>query len=156
MTTIESRPEPPRAKPRAPRGARVAGYLVAVAINVAFIWLVNVAPGWRWLPLLSDDFSRVVGLVTLSLVVSVLVNLVYIAIDPRWMRRLGDALTAAVAFVVMLRLLQVFPFDFDPPWAWLQTPCRVLLILGCVGAAIGVIANLAMAARDLATGTERG
>jgi hypothetical protein len=154
MTTIASRRQPRQAKPRAPRRARVLGYLVAVAINVAFIWLVNVAPGWRWLPFLTGDFSRVVGLVTLSFVISAAVNLVYVALDPLWMKRLGDALTTAVGFVVMLQLFQIFPFDFGAQWAGWETPFRVLLGLGCLGAAIGVLANLAMLARNLATRTE--
>jgi hypothetical protein len=155
MTILESRPEPPQTKPRPPRGARTLGYLVAVAINVVFIWLVNVAPGWRWLPMLSEDFSRVVGLVTLSLVISGVVNLVYVALDPVWMKRLGDAVTTAVAVVVLFQLFRVFPFDFGPQWAWWETPFRVVLAVGCAGAVIGVIANLAMLARSLTTGIGR-
>jgi hypothetical protein len=152
MTTTELRPSPPRAKPRPPRGARVVGYLIAAAINVALLWFVIVTPGWRWLPFLTEDFSRVVGLVSLSFVIAVLINLVYVAVDPVWMKRLGDAITTAVGFVVMLLLLQVFPFDFGSQWAWVHTALRVFLILGCVGAAIGVIANLGMLVRDVANG----
>ena len=156
MTTIGARPAPRQAKQRPPRPARVVGYLVSAALNGAFIWLVNVAPGWRWLPFLSDDFARVVGLVTLSFVLGVAVNLVYAAVDPLWVKRLGDAVTTAVAFVVMLRLFQIFPFDFGAQWAAWETPFRVLLGLGCVGAAIGVIANLALLVRDLATAVDGG
>jgi hypothetical protein len=126
------------------------GYVIAAGINVAFLWFVTVAPGWRWLPFLTEDFSRVVGLVTLSFVISIAVNLDYIGLDPRWVKRLGDALTTAVAFVVLLQLARVFPFDFGPQWAGWEAPFRVLLGLGCVGAAIGVIANLVMLVREIA------
>jgi hypothetical protein len=153
MTTIASPPEPRQKQPRAPRGARMVGYLLAIAINAAFIWFVNVAPGWRWLPFLSEDFSRVAGLVTLSFVISVLVNLVYLGLDPPWLKRLGDALTAAVAVVVMYQLFRIFPFDFGQQWAGWETPVRVLLGLGSAGAAIAVIANLGMLVREVATRT---
>jgi hypothetical protein len=154
MTTVAERPELRQSKPRPPRSARVVGYLVAAAINLAFIWFVNVAPGWRWLPFLDESFSRVVGLVTVSFMISVAVNLVYVAVDPLWMKRLGDALTSAVAVVVTFRLFMVFPFDFGAQWAWWEGTFRILLGLGCVGAAIGVIANLALLVAQLASWDE--
>ena len=153
MTTIESRPQRQQAKPPS-RRARVFGYLVAVTINVALIWLLNVAPGWRWLPFLSDDFTRVLGVVTLSLVVSVAVNLLYIGFDPPWMKRLGDTLTLAVWLVVTLQVLLVFPFDFGQ-WAGWETPFRALVVVGCLGAAIGVVANIVLLAREVVTGIQR-
>jgi hypothetical protein len=154
MTTVAARPEHGQTKPRPPRSARVVGYLVAAAINLAFIWFVNVAPGWRWVPFLDEDFSRVLGLVTVSFVISVVINLVYVAVDPLWMKRLGDALTSAVAVVVTFQLFMVFPFDFGTQWAWWEGLFRILLGLGCVGAAIGVIANLAMLVGQLASWAE--
>jgi hypothetical protein len=152
MTTTQTRPAPPAPKVRPPRSARVAGYLIAAAINAGVLWLVIVAPGWRWLPFLTEDFSRVLGLVALSFVLGVVANVVYVAVDPTWMKRLGDALTTAVGVVVMLQLLRVFPFDFGTQWGWVHTPLRILLVLGCVGASIGVVVNLAQLVGDLATG----
>jgi hypothetical protein len=154
MTISEFRAGPSPAKRRAPRGARVLGYLVAAAINVAFIGFLNIWPGWRWLPFLTEDFSRVVGLVSLSLAISLLINLVYLAVDPLWMKRLGDALTAAVAVAVLFQLFQVFPVDFGVGWGWLHTPFRILLAVGCVGAAIGAVANLAELGKGLVAGSD--
>lgn len=151
MAAIASRPEPRQAKPRPPRGARVLGYLVAAGVSVALIWLVNVAPGWRWLPFLSDDFARVVGWVTLAFVVNAVVNLVHVGFDPVWARRLGEAVTAAVGCVVTLQLLIVFPFDVGAGWA---TLLRVVLVLGVLGTGIGAIANLATALRHLVAAPE--
>jgi hypothetical protein len=154
MTTTELRTASSPARRRAPRGARVVGYLVAAAINAAFIWFLNVSPGWRWVAFLTEDFSRVVGVVSLSLMISLLINLVYLAVDPLWIKRLGDAVTAAVAVVVMLQLFQVFPFDFGSGWDWAHTVLRVFLAFGCIGAAIGVLANLAEMAKSLAAAVD--
>lgn len=154
MATSGPRSQSRQRKQRAPRGTRVVGYVVAAVVNVAFIWLVKVAPGWRWLPILSDDFSQVVGLLTFSFVVSVVVNLVYVAFDPPWMKHLGEALTASIAAVVMLQVVVVFPFDLGSQWAGWETPLRVLMGVGCAVLAIAAVANLALLARDVLTGTE--
>ncbi len=68
-------------------------------------------PGWNVVPFLTDDVVRVVGHVNVSLVVGVVSNLVDVAADPSWARRLGDAITAGFALVVLLQLVTVFPFD---------------------------------------------
>jgi hypothetical protein len=133
---------------RAPRGARVFGYLLALAINTALLWVVNVTPGWRWLPVLTEDFRQVVGLVTLSLLAGVAVNLWYLVSDPVWAKQLGDALTGAVAFLVMLQLIRVFPFALGT-WAGWEPALWVFLWLGCIGSAFGVVAQLASLVRSL-------
>jgi hypothetical protein len=130
---------------------RRVGYVVGAAVNALLVWLVNVEPGWRWLPFLREDFTAVLGWVNVSLAVGVMVNLVYVAADPLWLKRLGDAVTAAFAFMVLLRLTTAFPFDLGG-WAGWETSLRVLLVLGCVGTAIGVVASLAETIRELARG----
>jgi hypothetical protein len=128
---------------RAPRGARRAGYLFGAAINLALIWLVNVEPGWQWLTFLTDDFARVVGLVTASLLVGAAPDLVYIAYDPAWVKRLGDAITAAFACVILARLWAIFPFDLGTWSGGWETALRIALGFLAVVTGIAVVANLA-------------
>jgi hypothetical protein len=144
---------PSRAKRRPPVGARRVGYLLGAAINVALIWLVVVSPGWEVVPFLTDGFAAIVGLVVASLAAGLLVNLVYVVADPLWLKRLGDAVTAAFAFAVLWRLVTDFPFAFSAGWAGWETPFRVLLGLACFGTGVAVIANLAEMVRFLAQGT---
>lgn len=136
----KSRPQPEARRPS--RGARQFGYLLAVAINLAVLWLVNVAPGWRSLAFLNDDFATVLGLLNLSLVVGVAVNFIYAVTDGSWIKRLGDAASAAFSLMVLLRLVLVFPFVFRQPWAWAEPASRVLLWLAMVGTAIAIVVNL--------------
>lgn len=105
-----------RTRPRPPRSMRMAGYIIGALVNSAFIWLLNVSPGWRWVPFLSDDFAGVVGVMTLSFALGVVANLVYVALDPPWLRRLGDAVTAAAGLAVLLQLVRIFPFIAPFPW----------------------------------------
>jgi hypothetical protein len=136
----------PQTRKRPSPAARRFGYLLAAGVNVLLLWLLLVEPGWRWLGVLTEDFTAVLGWVTLSLVVGVAVNLALIAFDPPWARRLGDALTAAVATLAMVRLWAVFPFGLET-WSGWEPALRVLLGLACIGTAIGAVANVAEAIR---------
>ncbi|MDH4354249.1 MAG: hypothetical protein OEW41_09740, partial [Actinomycetota bacterium] len=92
------------------------------------------------------------GLVNASLWISVAVNVAYLAFDPRWFKALGDALTAAVSFVVTWAILVVFPFDFGThafDWAALT---RIVLVVALVGSLVAVVVNLVTSARTLARG----
>ncbi len=135
------------APPRPSRSVRRTGYVLAIAINLVLLWLVNVRPGWRALPVLTEDFVRVVWLVTVSLVVGVAVNLLYLAADPRWLKHLGEAVTAAIACAVLALLWSEFPFAFAPRWAGWETPVRILIGIAAVATAIAVVANLASLVR---------
>lgn len=140
---------PARSTRRPSRDVRRVGYALSAGINLALLWVVNVTPGWGVVPFLTDDFARVVGVVNVSLLVGVVANLAYVAADPSWLRRLGDAITAAFALVVLLQLVTVFPFDLGTGWSGWVTVLRAGLALACVGTAIGVLANLVQFVRAL-------
>ena len=120
-------------------GARRFGYVVAVLVNAAMLYAVNRWPGWEVLPFLTADLVLVLGLVNASIVVNLAANLVYLVRDPRWLRALGDLLTTAVGLVALVRMWQVFPFDFSGDWDGWTLVVRLLLGLGIVGSAIGLV-----------------
>ncbi|HEY5184175.1 MAG TPA: hypothetical protein VIM19_04535 [Actinomycetes bacterium] len=128
--------------------ARRFGYLVAAAVNLLLLFLVLVWPGWAALSFLTEEFTRVVGLLSASLVVGAVANLMYVVADPPWVRSLGQLVVSAFSLAVTVRLLQVFPFDFsgwsfDPSWL-----VRLLLWLGVVGTAIGIVTEMVRLVRD--------
>lgn len=129
-------------------GSRRAGYVVAVAINAAMLWLIHVWPGWDALPFLSADFDTVLWLVDLSLAVTIAANLVYLARDPRWLTAAGAIVTTAVGLVAVVRMVQVFPFDLGESGVW-PVVFRVLLWVALVGSVIGIVANLVTLVRAL-------
>lgn len=121
---------------------RRVGYAVAVAINAALLYVVNVWPGWQALPFLTEDTGQVLALVDLSLVVGVVANVVYLTYDAPWWKSLGDVVTTGVGMAVLVWVWQVFPFDFDGAsfnWALLV---RVVLVVALVGATIGIVAQV--------------
>ncbi|HEX6485922.1 MAG TPA: hypothetical protein VF012_04380 [Nocardioidaceae bacterium] len=138
---------PKTRKPPSP-AARRTGYVFSILINAALLFGINVWPGWDILPFLSDDFTKVVGLVNVSLWVSLAVQVVYLFHDAKPVKPLLDVVTLAVSIVVGIRMWQVFPFDFgDQTFDW-ELLFRILLGVGIVGMGIAIIVNLVSAFRD--------
>jgi hypothetical protein len=138
------------ARKRPTVAARRSGYLVAGLVNAAVLYATNAWPGWEEVPFLTDDTRSVLPLVNASIIVGLVANLLYLISDPRWLKALGDILTTAVGVVAMVRIWQIFPFDFgDSSFDWTLL-VHTALAVGIVGSAIGVIVgfvSLAKAAR---------
>lgn len=130
-------------------GTRV-GYAAAAVVNAIMLYAVNVWPGWQVLPFLTDETPQVLGWVNASLVLGVVANLVYLARDPVWLKSLGDVVTTGFGLVVLVRIWQIFPFEFDTGFDW-SPIFRVLLVLAMVGSAIGMVVGVVRFARAVAT-----
>ena len=140
------------ASPRRPSvAARRSGYIVAAAVNGLVLYLVNRRPGWEALPFLTQDMTKVLGLVNASILAGIVTNLVYLFADPPRLRSLGDLVTTGIGLAAMVRIWQVWPISFDGrgfPW---DTVFRWLVAIGIVGSAIGIVAALV----TLVRGTHR-
>ena len=145
MTRTETKPRPAIA-------ARRVGYVVAVLVNVALAYLINVQPGWEDMSFLTEDTSKVLWVVNLSLAASVVANLIYMLHDDRRVKALGDIVTTAVGLVAAARIWQSFPFDFSDfavDWSYVV---RGLLIVAIVGSVIGLTVQLGTVLRGLRIG----
>jgi hypothetical protein len=130
--------------------ARRFGYAVAVLVGAALLYLINVWPGWQVLPFLTEDTRQLLGIVNLSLIVGIIVNLVNLLFDATWFKALGDLITLGIGMAVLVQIWQVFPFDFGGSsfdWALLV---RWVLVLAMVGTAIGIIVQVIILIRTLA------
>lgn len=128
-------------------GARRAGYVVAVAINGLLLFGINVSPGWPVVPFLTPDMADVLPWINASLAAGILANAVYLFRDTPRVKGIGDLATEVVGLVAVVRLWQVFPFDFGAePSAWAAV-VRVLLIVAVAGTAIAVIVSVVTALR---------
>jgi hypothetical protein len=122
--------------------ARRFGYAIGAVANLVMMFLIYVWPGWEIVPFLTDDTTRVLGLVMASLIVGVATNLVYMVADPPVLRTIGDVLSTGIAVAVITRTLRVFPFDFgDATFDWALVT-RILLILLIIATSIGLVAQM--------------
>ena len=144
-------PTPPPAKARARRNGRRAGYVVAIIINLLVLGFINTWPGWDSFDFVTADAADVVPLVNLSIGVSILANIVYLVVDAPRVKAIGEMVVSAVAMVVSVIVLRVFPFNFSAyafPWELLT---RVVLVIAVIGSGISVLVNLYRAIRGSAT-----
>lgn len=117
---------------------RRVGYGVAVIVNVVMLIVVQNLLAWGWPAFLTSDFERVTGIISVSLVASIIFNLAYLWFDPSWFRHGGQVVTGAVSLAVMARVYQVFPFDFT---AWSFDPkgaVKVAMVAGMVAVGIAI------------------
>jgi hypothetical protein len=145
VSSVLERPSAPSEPPqlRLPTPAKRFGYLVAAAINGVMLWVVHQLLDWRWPGFLTDDFELVLGLVTASLIASIVVNLVLAVHHRGRFRALADLVTAAFGLAVGLRMWEVFPFDFTGYATDWSGPVRVALGVGIAATGIAIVANLA-------------
>ena len=121
--------------------ARRSGYVIAIAVNVVMLYVVNNLLAWNILPFLTDDFGRVLWLIDISLLATILVNFIYLAYDQSWFRSLGQIGLNLISLVVAVRMYQVFPFDFSgSSFDWTQI-ARVVITFTILGSAVGAIAE---------------
>ena len=150
---VERRPrsgdQPGRDRGRQSTGTRRFGYSVAITVNLVLLYLINRSPGWQAVPFLTSGMAEVVPLVNASLIAGSVANLVYAVVDPRWLRALGETVTTSIGVAAMVRMWNVWPFDFDTTSVDWDLVSRVVLGFAIVGAVIGVIVAVVTLARAL-------
>jgi len=119
--------------------ARKFGYLIAIALNVVFFYLVNVRPGWQALPFLTHETPQVLSVLNFSLMATIVVNTAYLFFDAPWCKALGDFLLAAIALAVLQRTWRVFPFTFT---GWPVLLIHTVLVVAVIGTVIAMIINI--------------
>ena len=132
------------------RGGNVGSALV----NAAMLWGINIWPGWQVLPFLTSDMIRVLGIINASLTAGIVANLVFVVIRNRGIMALGNLVVLGIGLAAVLRLWEVFPFDFGDSWSGWPVVVRVLLGLGIAGSIIGALVEIVALFRSLA-GLER-
>ena len=133
---------PTSTKPGTPRTGRRFGYLLAAALNGAFLYVVNNVLDWDVAPFLTDSFEEATPIIRLALWATIFVNLAYLFFDPKWFKSVTQIGLAGISIAATVRIYQVFPFDFSAyefPW---ETLTRTILIIAIVGAAISIIVEV--------------
>ena len=127
-----------------------SGSIGSAIINALLLYGINIWPGWRVLPFLTADMARALGPINASLIAGIVVNLVCVLIRSRALLALGNLVVIGIGVAAMLRLWDVFPFDFGTAWSGWPILVRVFLVLGIVGSIIGAVVELVNLFRALA------
>ncbi len=145
-TAADTRP----ARTGQPRAGKRFGYVVAIGCNAVGIYIVHHLLDWGWPRFLTDQFDDVLPLITVSFVYGMVTNAMFVVYDHQWFKSLANVGGSVIAFVITLRLFQVYPFDFSGyavNWSWAVT---TLLIIGMVVTAIAAVAESVRVVTSLA------
>jgi hypothetical protein len=124
---------------------RMTDYIFAVIFNIAFLVVVNKLPDWN-IVFITDSFPEVLWALNTSIAVSLAGNLILIFFHPRFLHHLLTAVFSVFGILATSVLLSVFPFEFaELVGEWLNILVRIVLIVGIVGSAIGVVVNIVKA-----------
>lgn len=118
------------------------GNVVSALVNAAMLWGINIWPGWQVLPFLTADMTRVLGIINASLIAGIVANLVFVVIRNRGIMALGNLVVLGIGLAAVLRVWEVFPFDFGDSWSGWPVVVRVLLGLGIAGSIIGALVEI--------------
>jgi hypothetical protein len=133
---------------RTPAGPR--GSVGSAVVNALLVFGINIWPGWQVLPFLTAGMPRVLDLINASLIAGIIVNLVCAVIRSRALLALGNLVVMGIGLAALLRLWEVFPFDFGAGWSGWPVLVRVFLVLGIVGSIIGAVVEVINLFRALA------
>ncbi|QXV56503.1 hypothetical protein CVV72_05370 [Amycolatopsis sp. TNS106] len=115
---------------------------MSVVINGLLLIGIHAGPGWRAVPFLTDETDQVLGVVTMSLVVGMVSSLVCVGYGAEWFTSVAGLAATVTGLVAVIRIWQVFPFDFGgASFDWPLT-VRVLLVIAIAGSAIGALVQL--------------
>jgi hypothetical protein len=133
------RPTCTRRPAAAPPAGRRFGYLVSAAINGVALWIVGHLLAWGWPPFLTPAFDDLLPYLQVSLVATIVVDLLWAWRDPAWWRHTAQIGLNLIGLVVVVRSWQIFPFDLSDGW---ETLARVLLGVAFVGLIAATVAEI--------------
>lgn len=130
----EGKEEEPKREHRKP------SYAGAIILNLILLYVVNNLLNWH-VPFMTKSFVAVLTLINISLLGTIVANILFLAHDRGRFRHLLQLVLNVIAFVVTYTIYVIFPFDFRrwPGISALDFMVKIGLILGMVGIAIGTI-----------------
>jgi hypothetical protein len=119
-------------------------YIAAIIFNLIFIYIANNLLDWD-VPFLTSDFTAVLWLINISLVLTIIFNIVFLAFNSARVRALLKMFLNMISFFVALTFYFIYPLDFSSVsyGDTLDLVAKILIIIGIVGSVIGTIAEFA-------------
>lgn len=136
-TTLTTPTKVERSRPSA--STRRSGYVVALVVNAAMVFVVLNLLEWGVLPFLTEEFTLLVPLIVLSLVASIVANAMYLFYDPPGFKTLCQVCISVISLVVAIRIYQVFPFDFTGYGEEWPSVTRIIVVVAMAGSAISIL-----------------
>lgn len=127
-------------------GARKTGYVFSIAFMLLFLYILRHLRQWG-VNILTDDFSKCLYYIELSIYISIAAQVIFIFYDNRWFRHIVQGFTNIAGAVAIIMLYVIYPFNIqDPAWdRWIKI--GLLVLFGFM--VISILVELIKGVRDL-------
>ncbi len=93
-----------------PSSGRRFGYTISILVNFFMIYVANNLLRWN-VPFLTERFNECLWAITLSISVSIFIQFIHLFYDPKWFRRLMQAVANVFSLYSTYVFWRVFPLD---------------------------------------------
>ena len=121
------------------RALSAIGHVVAIGVNLVLLYVVQNLGEWDLLWFLTSDYSRVIEPISVSIIATAVGHALKIILPGQRIGLLIDGVVTVFGFYALLRIFQVFPFEFDPDGFRWDRVARFVLVIGLLGSAIGIL-----------------
>jgi len=112
-------------------------YVINALVNLAMIYIVGKLSGW--FHFFTSDFSKVLTLFYISYGITTLFYVIFLFYDKPLFKSIVKVVMNFISIVVLIRLLNVFPFDFSMLGKTFETIFKFVMILSIFGIIIGTV-----------------
>jgi hypothetical protein len=103
-------------------------YIFAIIVNLMIIYIVNNLLNWN-LSFISSSFSQVLWAINLSIIVTILGNLLFLVYNPSWFRHLMKAIMNIFGLLAVYIFYKVFPLIISQTYIILTIKIVLIIIM---------------------------
>lgn len=114
-------------------------YVFSIVINLILLYVVNNLIYWN-LSFISPNFTDVLWALNLTLVVTIIANVMFILYHKSWFKHATKVVMNITALIAAYTLLTVFPFIINQ--SLIVLGLKILIILGIIAAIVAIIIEI--------------
>lgn len=126
-----------------------AGYIIAIVVMVVMIYVLRHLREWG-LTFLTEEFSKCLFYIELSIYLSIAAQVLFIFYDNKWFKYLVNAITSVASAIALIMVYVIFPFDIeDVSWIkWIKIGILLLFGLTVISIIVELVKGLRYLAKD--------
>ncbi|MBP6871434.1 MAG: hypothetical protein KBC43_05460 [Bacteroidales bacterium] len=126
-----------------PSPARKIGYIVVIIILIVILYLIRNYERWN-LTFLTEEFSKCLFYIELSIYINIGANILFIFYDNKWFKHLLQAVTDVAGALSLIMIYVIYPLnisngDYDN---WIKTGLLIIFVLTVISILINLIKGI--------------
>lgn len=110
-------------------------YIASIIVNIVLLYVANNLLAWNT-PHLAEGFTASLWILNISLVVTIIFNLIFLVVNPKWLVSLGQAITSVISAIALYTFYVTFPLDFT---GGNEQLAKVIIIFALIATLIGAL-----------------